>query len=281
MSDDVGERVESLLAQVRRLGGEDAAAAADELARVLVEFYGDGLRRVTELVGAEVTGALTADPQVESLLILHGLHPLSVEDRIEHALDRVRPYLGSHAGGVAFVGVDEGGVAHLRLSGSCDGCPSSTVTVRMTIENALLAAAPELDGIDVEGVVEDKPLLQIGRRAGPDAAPQWRHPSALDLPAAGAVSTVELDGRRVLLAHLGESYYAYGDACAACGAPLGGATLTGDVLGCAACGAHFNLRLAGGSADGSGRRLEPLPLLDDVAGIRIAVVAAPRAQAVP
>ena len=86
--------------------------------------------------------------------MLHGLHPLDVDARIEAALDRVRPYLGSHAGGVSFLGVDQDDVARLRLSGSCDGCASSTVTVSLTIEEAVRAAAPELTGIVVDGEVQ-------------------------------------------------------------------------------------------------------------------------------
>jgi hypothetical protein len=51
---------------------------------------------------------LTADPLVESLLLLHGLHPLDVDARIQRALERVRPNLGSHAGGVRYLGVTDG-----------------------------------------------------------------------------------------------------------------------------------------------------------------------------
>jgi Fe-S cluster biogenesis protein NfuA/nitrite reductase/ring-hydroxylating ferredoxin subunit len=272
---DVGEKVDALLTQIGEQGGGQAAATADELVRVLVEYYGGGLERVVELLGAESTFALTKDPYVESLLVLHGLHPLGIDERIEQALDRVRPYLGSHAGGVAYLGVDDDDTAHLRLDGSCNGCPSSTVTVRMTIEEAVLAAAPELAGIEVEGAVEEdaKPLLQIGLRPGAAAAtPVWLHPSALELPPTGSVTGVHLDGRQVVMARLGDTYYAYSDACAVCGASLSGASLDGDVLSCPACAARFDVRLAGMSADGSGRRLDPLPLLDDVSGIRVALV---------
>src|SRR5207248_3312366 len=95
---------------------------------------------------------LLDDPLVASLLVLHDLHPIDVETRIQRALDKVRPYLGSHAGGVKFLGVDGAGRAQLRLEGTCNGCPSSTVTVKMTIERAIEEAAPEVLGVDVEGV---------------------------------------------------------------------------------------------------------------------------------
>ena len=82
--------------------------------------------------------------------MLHGLHPLNVETRIARALDRVRPYLGSHGGDVKLLGVNEG-VVHLRLEGSCHGCPSSTVTMKLAIEKAIEEAAPEVVRIEVEG----------------------------------------------------------------------------------------------------------------------------------
>ncbi len=274
---DVGERVEALLARLSQQGGDRAAATGDELVRLLVEFYGAGLERIVEIVAAdrrELLDVLADDPLVESQLILHGLHPVGVDERIERALDRVRPYLGSHAGGVAYLGVDDEGVAHLRLDGSCNGCASSTVTVRMTIEEAVLGAAPEVAGIEVEGQAEKpKPLLQIGLRAGaspPAPTPVWLHPSAKDLPAHGQVSQVHLDGRPVLMCRLGDTYLAYADSCASCGGSLAGATLDGDVLGCTSCKARFDIRLAGRSVEATGgRHLDPLPLLDDVAGIRI------------
>jgi Fe-S cluster biogenesis protein NfuA len=63
---------------------------------------------------------------------------------------------------VELLGVEEG-IARLRLGGTCKGCPSSTVTLRNAIEDAVMRAAPELDGIEAEGVAEPEPaLVQIG-----------------------------------------------------------------------------------------------------------------------
>ncbi|HEV7192151.1 MAG TPA: NifU family protein [Jatrophihabitantaceae bacterium] len=276
MSEDVGAHVEELLAHIGDLGGSLAAASAEELVRVLVDYYGAGIARIAELAGPDVVRSLTADPQVSTLLVLHGLHPLDLETRIEQALDGVRPYLGSHAGGVSFLGVDGHDVARLRLSGSCRDCSSSTATVQLTIEQALLAAAPELHGIEVEGVEDNgdqTPLLQIGLRPGLQPAAVWQHPAAPDLPARGAAVGVDLGGTRVLMARLADTYYAYADACPSCGAALAGSQLAADVLTCAACAARYDVRLAGVSADGSGLRLDPLPLLDDVSGVRVAVPA--------
>jgi len=119
-------RVEALLEEFRAAGDERAMERAEELVRALMGLYAVGLARVVDLAGeAGLLRSLADDPVTGSLLVLHDLHPDDVGTRIQAALDRVRPYLGSHAGGVELTGVDEEGVAHLMLEGSCHGCPSS------------------------------------------------------------------------------------------------------------------------------------------------------------
>src|ERR1017187_3088332 len=174
----VGARVEELLGTLRSSGNGAAAPAAEELVRILLGLYGDGLGHIMAALhesgdaGAAVLDKLLADPLVESLLVLHDLHPLDIDARIQLALDRVRPYLGSHAGGVEYLGVTDDGVAHLRLEGSCHGCPSSTVTVRLAIQGAIEQAAPEVTDVVVGGVREPggpPTVLQIG--SGPPGRP--------------------------------------------------------------------------------------------------------------
>jgi Fe-S cluster biogenesis protein NfuA/nitrite reductase/ring-hydroxylating ferredoxin subunit len=276
--EDIGERVEALLAQLARQGGHRAAATAEDLVRLLVDYYGAGLERLVAIVGGadpDLVNVLAEDKLVASQLILHGLHPVDVDTRIEQALDRVRPYLGSHAGGVAYLGIDEAGVAHLRLDGSCHGCPSSTITVRATIEEAVLGAAPELTAIEVDGqAAAPERLLQIGRGPGLDQAPggpRWRHLPAGDLPADGEFRAVTVERRALLVCRSAGTWYAYADFCPGCGASLSAAgELSGDVLSCG-CAAQYDIRLAGKAMTGY-THLDPVPLLEDEAGLRVALV---------
>src|SRR5580658_7054895 len=172
----VSARVEELLVALKSGGFGGAAPAAEELVALLVGLYGDGLTQIMTLLaeqgpqGEAMIDVLAADPMIESLLLLHDLHPLDVDTRIQRALDRVRPYLGSHAGGVEYLGVFDG-VARLKLEGSCHGCPSSTVTVELAITGAVQEAAPEVTGVKVEGMTAapEPGLLQIGKR--PDDLP--------------------------------------------------------------------------------------------------------------
>src|SRR6185437_13085015 len=85
-------RVEELLDQI---GSADprAAAPAGELVRALSGLYGEGLRRIVDLMDAETVRRLTTDDLVSALLVLHDLHPEPLLDRIQAALESVRPAL--------------------------------------------------------------------------------------------------------------------------------------------------------------------------------------------
>jgi len=130
-----------------------------ELVQALVDLYGEGLARIVAHDPSCVAG-LAGDELVSHLLLLHGLHPVALEDRVRGALDDVRPYLEQHGGDVELLSVD-GRVAHLRLQGSCNGCPSSTATLKHAIEDAIQRVAPDIEQIEAEGAVEPSGLLQI------------------------------------------------------------------------------------------------------------------------
>src|SRR6516164_11730950 len=155
MADDnearaAGERVEELLAELRARSGPEAADVAEELVTCLVRLYGAGLAAVMRIVGDNdrLLATLIADPLVESLLLVHDLHPLDTGARIRRALGR----LGT---GAEFLGVDDTGVAHVRLASGC----GSTAAV---VEQAVADAAPETTGVAI--APREQPLLQITRR---------------------------------------------------------------------------------------------------------------------
>ena len=129
-----------------------------ELVQALVDLYGEGLGRIAANHPDAIAG-MAGDELVSYLLLLHGLHPVPLEDRVRAALAEVRPYLEQHGGDVELLGVERG-VARLRLEGSCNGCPSSTATLKHAIDDAIQRAAPDITGIEAEGAVEPG-LLQI------------------------------------------------------------------------------------------------------------------------
>jgi hypothetical protein len=147
---EAGDRVEELLADLRTRAGPEAADVAEELVGCLVQLYGAGLETIMRVVGEDqrLQALLIADPLVESLLLVHDLHPLDTPARIKRALGRLGP-------GTEFLGIDEDGVVEVKLASGC----GSTMTA---VEQAIAAAAPETTG--VRQAPRDPPLLQITRR---------------------------------------------------------------------------------------------------------------------
>jgi Fe-S cluster biogenesis protein NfuA len=156
------KRIEELVQEVSTFSNPQARATTEELIQALLDMYGEGLAHILELIeqsdlkGYALMQTLASDDLVGSLFMLHDLHPIDLETRIAKALAEVRPYLKSHGGNVQFLKV-ENGIAYLRLEGSCQGCGASTSTLKATIEEAIYSAAPDLDGLEVEGVVEPPP----------------------------------------------------------------------------------------------------------------------------
>ncbi len=150
------ERIESLLREVEQVPDPTARARTREIVQAILDLHGAGLERMLEHIaaagdaGLALIGSLAQDDLVGSLLLLYGLHPLDVETRVRQALDKVRPYLRSHGGNVELLGV-AGGVVRLRMEGSCDGCPSSAATLKLSIEEAIYDKAPDVTAIEVEG----------------------------------------------------------------------------------------------------------------------------------
>jgi Fe-S cluster biogenesis protein NfuA len=158
--------IERLLEEADTLPDPRARETATALAAALLELYGDGLERVVELVAEHdddgtLAAALAADELVGHLLLLHGLHPEPLGSRVQRALDEVRPYLASHGGAVELLGVEDD-VVRVRLQGTCNGCPSSAVTLRHAIEDAVRRLAPDVERLEAEpGDEPAPPLLQL------------------------------------------------------------------------------------------------------------------------
>lgn len=168
-----GDRIEALFDQLRVSADPRTFDQAEELLRLVTELYGAGLARVVELLQVEAPELLTVlvdDELLGSLFVVHGLHPQDLATRVAIALDSVRPFLQGHGGDVELLELDEAvGAVHLRLLGSCDGCPSSAVTLRTEVERAIAEAAPEIVTIDVEEPnAPDEPgvttAVELGRK---------------------------------------------------------------------------------------------------------------------
>ncbi|MEU4874615.1 hypothetical protein [Streptomyces sp. NPDC021608] len=159
-----GRRVEEVL---DRLAGSDpaAAAAAEELVRSLMDFYGAGLARTLHLLAdapGDPSARLLGDELVASLLVLHDLHPEDRDTRIARALDSVR----EHALDVVEFDEESGALTlRTREAGGC-GCGSGA-GAREAARAALACFAPEVTDVEVQTAPAGPALLQIGTGPAP------------------------------------------------------------------------------------------------------------------
>ena len=261
---------EQLIARVQELTGrledlDDPACRelAEELTSAVVQMYGAGLERIVELADAGTRDEMAKDELVAGLLMIHDLYPVPIEERVMQALDTVRPYMESHGGNVEFLGIEDG-VAKLRLEGSCKSCRASSSTLELAVRQALEEAAPDLLGMDVEGVVEEEEVTGV---ALPMAA-GWQ---SLDIDPPDALVATSIDDVSLFVANVDGTLLAYRNRCADCGGALDGGALDDGALRCPGCGRGYFLPQAGRSMDDDHLQLQPIPLLREAEGIRVAL----------
>jgi len=291
------QRVEELTAQVQQLPDPVARRTAEDLVSSVIEMYGQGLTRIVEILdedesAGEVKQQLSEDGVVASLMLIHDLYPVPVEERVMEALDNVRPYMESHGGNVELVSLEEG-VARIRLEGSCDGCPASSSTLELAIKTALEETAPDLLGIEVEGIEQDLlnpvvvtgtalPMADQGSAQNGGSAPATPAPPGtsgwhelngeLDGLAEDQLTRIEVRGTPIVVARVEGSLLAYLDACPSCEESIAGAELDEGMLTCPSCDRRYFLPRAGRSLDDEKLHLGPVPLLaSDTEGVRVAL----------
>lgn len=266
------DRVASLLHEIGIAPTvECARERSEELVRALVALYGDGLERVLDIVheaagdrSDAIFGALCRDAFVESLLALHGLHPLSLEDRVAAALDSIRPYLESHEGNVELVRVADG-VAYVRLAGSCDGCRSSAATLKNAVETAILERVAEVTEVRAEGAEVPAASGHLKLHS------EWVALEALPELTTSGLARVRCAGTPVLLVSREHSVFAYRDRCPVCTRALDEAHLEWPFVRCAACGERFDVVHAGRVAANERLSAEPFPLVREGGRVRVAI----------
>jgi Fe-S cluster biogenesis protein NfuA/nitrite reductase/ring-hydroxylating ferredoxin subunit len=274
------EALEKLLAQVEDLPEGAARDASLAAVQGLLRIYGEALRRVVADAPPALLEQLRSDELVSELLMLHELHPTTLEERIIAALEEVRPYIGSHGGGIELVEVRDG-VARVRLEGTCSGCSASAVTLTLAVEEAILRRAPELRAVEA---VEEPQQARDPLPAG-GLLPMFE-PLAATAPRGTWVTVDGLEnlhhdrplarpvaGQRLIFASLDGQLYAYADRCPACRSEFDDPLLSDGALRCARCQRCYDLRRAGVAVDGGLLQLDPVPLLAEDGQVRVALEA--------
>ena len=79
---------------------------------------------------------------------------MSLLERVEAALDTIRPYLLTDGGNVSVEEITPDGIVKLKLLGSCGSCPMSIMTLKAGIEEAIKKAVPEITSIEAMNLTD-------------------------------------------------------------------------------------------------------------------------------
>jgi Fe-S cluster biogenesis protein NfuA len=159
-------RLDEGLGRLEQTPGATAGTALDAVT-MLTEVYGEALARVMEHIPAAAAESLVEDELVGHLLVLHDVHPEPVERRVSRTLDGLRPRLNRQGFEVDLVGI-EAGTARVGLKGG--GCGGGAAPAGELVREAVLAAAPELAGVDLVAPKAPPAFVPVDSLMRPPAA---------------------------------------------------------------------------------------------------------------
>ncbi len=151
------EQIERRVQRVNDLEDEGARTAALELMQSLMDLHGEAMARIVEVLsdtgdaGRNSLAALGSDPLLCGLMVLYGVHPLSLEERVARAMEKVRPQVQKQGGKVELLDVSDS-LVRVSISSTGNGCHSSPDALKSAAEQAIREAAPEVIDFVAEGV---------------------------------------------------------------------------------------------------------------------------------
>ncbi len=217
--------------EAARNGAQARAEAVDALNKEAFRRLISSLKDLPDF-GAALRDA-AQDEVVYAVLRRHGILKPSLYERVEAALESVRPSLASH-GGDAEVALVEGNRAEIRFLGACDGCPASQLTFYAGVKKAIQEKVPEitevkqakgLGGGGSDGVQFTSPFANYGDS-------EWSIAIALDDIADGETRIVDIDGNSVILTRFENKVSCFKNACAHMGLEMTQGEISETIITC-------------------------------------------------
>lgn len=253
---DIERRVHAIAALEAVVGAwEDGPQfTVQALKSAIEDLNKEALRRLIKALkddaaaGARLREAL-ADPFVYAVLRFHGLVKEPLRERLERALDEVRPFMAEHGGNVELVAIKPPDTVEVRLVGSCHGCPASSQTLTEGVEKSIRTHCPEIANIVQvsKGAPEAKTAVggdQVVHFISPfalHAANGWTDVAAIaDIPE-GGIAERKIKARSVLLSRQGSRVSCFDNSCAHLGMPLEMAEVEAGVITCSYHGFRYLL----------------------------------------
>jgi len=237
------ERLETIFAE-----WDETPQRAVETYREAVEtLHGEALRRLVGALKVDPAAAsamkqAAGDELVYAVLRRHNIIKPTIAERVENALQGVRPMLASHGGDVELVEVDPPSI-QVRFTGACDGCSASALTFHAGVKKAVEDACPE-----ITQVVQVKGSVSNGNGATNFTSPfalntagDWLQAGRTsDIPD-GGVLPASLGGEEVIFFRTGSVVSCFRNACAHLGMPLDDGAILDGIITCPHHGFRFDL----------------------------------------
>lgn len=245
--------LDRLLGDLRALEGltltweEPARIGARAQAQAIDALNAEAFRRLIRALKDKpgFSGALAEaaqDEVVYAVLRRHGILKPSLFERVEAALESVRPMLATH-GGNAEVAAVEGSRADIRFLGACDGCPASQLTFYAGVKRAIQEQVPEITevrqakgfgGGTADTVHFTSPFANPSTGSWLDALTLAQLPD-------GATRFLELEGHAVIMSRRGDQITCFKNACAHLGLELSGGDIVDGIITCPFHGFRYAL----------------------------------------
>jgi len=170
------QQIGDLVQQLDTIADPELRARSKSLVQLILDLHAAGLERALELIakndvfGQSVIDDLGRDSLVSSLLVLYGLHPLDADARVAREVEKLVPKVRK-AGGELILERAEDGFVHLRVQIASHGCGSTKQSLRALIEEAIYEAAPDINGLQIEGLDEAERSSGFVPLSGLTAAP--------------------------------------------------------------------------------------------------------------
>jgi Fe-S cluster biogenesis protein NfuA len=154
------QRIGGLVEEIESIADPATRAATKNLVQSLMDLHGSALEKALDIVaqagepGMNIIDQLGRDSLVSSVLILYGLHPDGIQDRVVKAVERMRPQLRKQGCEVEAIDVNDG-LVRLRVETGSHACGSTAKTLQATLEGVIYDAAPDMTALVIEGL-EDK-----------------------------------------------------------------------------------------------------------------------------
>lgn len=229
---DAPQSLEHLANEVQRTLDEVRGMPIDQRTRALAlkdaveAFHKAGLTTIVKALKADARGKellleLVDDPGIFALFSLHGIIRSDVRTRVARVIENLRPYTQSHGGDVTLVDIREDTV-YVQLSGACNGCSMSSVTLRRGVEDALKEQVPEITKIEVVPTAPDERPTLVPLSRAPKGDGWVDGPLVSELSPTRPYRHDLPEGRSVVVLLVGDDVKAYWNECAHLGLAIDG-----------------------------------------------------------